>query len=783
MSRASSRNPSGSSTRSGAHSPSTSPINQSHPSQRIVSPTATGNMLSVGVGAASGLVGYNPGWQMWSSQRAPSITSTTSVGDLPFSSADGGYRGPLRSSSRPTSRGTWDDDGNRSQEFSHSHDAQPPPSLQSSRQRPVPTASLSAQRTRALKDDRPAKISPQLYERNLSSESTSPRYSSGPPTGLVSNSYSPAALPISQTPVLTGASGYVSLNQPPVDDLAMNFRGMAVEDDLSGRSKVNGSPLSIPMPSTAMQRPPLPMARPSFNSNFSTFSDYSYNAPPPMDPLSIYPSPAVNHALYPSVSSLPPPPVISDIRQPNLFFDFAYSRPPPTPFFYPSQGIIFPPTVSMSPMIPQVIPLSNKKRELSFNVNLNLQQHGQQPQSQHHFLTHLMFPPTTVSAPLPAYPNTIDFHQLPQLMPGGPLFAQNMAIAQAFPQTVPYRSPLLEEFRTNKMRNWELSEIAGYIVEFSGDQHGSRFIQQKLQSASSEERQKVYDEIVPRHTLKVMQDVFGNYVIQKLFEHGTQPQKSILASEMEGHILALSKQMYGCRVVQRAIECLLPEQQSKIILELEPYIMDCIYDANGNHASQDFLSQTHKLIERVSPERLGFVHTFRGNVQVLATHTFGCRVLQRAFEHLPEIMTAALAQELRANTLQLMANQFGNYVMQFIIEKGRPQDKAFVVSKLRGHLFQFARHKFASNVCEKALQYADAETRRTLIDEIISPKPERKVIPLMMQDSYANYVLQSAVKFADADQRIVLIDLIRPQIELLRRLPNSHSSRHLASSE
>lgn len=49
-------------------------------------------------------------------------------------------------------------------------------------------------------------------------------------------------------------------------------------------------------------------------------------------------------------------------------------------------------------------------------------------------------------------------------------------------------------------------------MEFSGDQHGSRFIQQKLQSASSEERQKVYDEIVPRNTLQVMQDVFGNYV-------------------------------------------------------------------------------------------------------------------------------------------------------------------------------------------------------------------------------------------------------------------------------
>ena len=110
-------------------------------------------------------------------------------------------------------------------------------------------------------------------------------------------------------------------------------------------------------------------------------------------------------------------------------------------------------------------------------------------------------------------------------------------------------------------------DIFGYIVEFSGDQHGSRFIQQKLETATSDEKQTVFDEIVPHNALQLIQDVFGNYVscgqsylgtdlilkqvIQKLFEHGTQVQKTVLANAMEGHILPLSMQMYGCRVVQK----------------------------------------------------------------------------------------------------------------------------------------------------------------------------------------------------------------------------------------
>lgn len=49
----------------------------------------------------------------------------------------------------------------------------------------------------------------------------------------------------------------------------------------------------------------------------------------------------------------------------------------------------------------------------------------------------------------------------------------------------------------------------------SADQYGSRFIQQKLEIATIEEKSIVYQEIMP-HALNLMTDVFGNYVIQKV---------------------------------------------------------------------------------------------------------------------------------------------------------------------------------------------------------------------------------------------------------------------------
>lgn len=49
----------------------------------------------------------------------------------------------------------------------------------------------------------------------------------------------------------------------------------------------------------------------------------------------------------------------------------------------------------------------------------------------------------------------------------------------------------------------------------SADQYGSRFIQQKLETATTEEKNMVFDEIMPQ-ALSLMTDVFGNYVIQKV---------------------------------------------------------------------------------------------------------------------------------------------------------------------------------------------------------------------------------------------------------------------------
>lgn len=156
----------------------------------------------------------------------------------------------------------------------------------------------------------------------------------------------------------------------------------------------------------------------------------------------------------------------------------------------------------------------------------------------------------------PGYPYMVNQHNGTQ--PGGmlPPYQQSHMYSHNTPQhrdsNESARSPLLDDYKSGgrASRKYELRDVFGHIVEFSGDQHGSRFIQAKLETASSEEKSIIFKEILS-NSMQLMTDVFGNYVIQKLFEHGDQLQKRTLAMQMKGRVVSLSVQMYGCRVVQK----------------------------------------------------------------------------------------------------------------------------------------------------------------------------------------------------------------------------------------
>lgn len=302
------------------------------------------------------------------------------------------------------------------------------------------------------------------------------------------------------------------------------------------------------------------------------------------------------------------------------------------------------------------------------------------------------------------------------------------------------QSALLFEFKSNaKSRRYELRDIYGNVAEFAGDQHGSRFIQTKLETANSDEKSKVFDEIAP-NAMQLMTDVFGNYVIQKFFDHGDQMHKKILATKMKGQVLTLSNQMYGCRVVQKALDHVLVDQQAQLIRELDGHVLKCVKDQNGNHVIQ-------KAIERCPAHIIGFIiNSFQGSVQQLSVNSYGCRVIQRCLEHCDRPAKAIITAELMDGIQGMITDQYGNYVVQHVVERDEGEGRRNVLNIVMKSLELYSKHKFASNVVEKCLEWADDLWRRGVLIKLSSEErrgPEgESVLVGMIKDNYGNYVIR-----------------------------------------
>eukprot|EP00980_Cylindrotheca_fusiformis_P029582 scaffold23539_cov137-Cylindrotheca_fusiformis.AAC.7 len=355
---------------------------------------------------------------------------------------------------------------------------------------------------------------------------------------------------------------------------------------------------------------------------------------------------------------------------------------------------------------------------------------------------------------------------------------------------------VLEEFKSKKNnRDWTVYRIEGHVVDFCQDQNGSRFLQQRIEVGDIGEKQIVLREVLSSiPTLR--NDVFGNYVVQKLLDFGTPSMRAAVHATMEGEMLQLSLQMYGCRVVQKALETLDELTLSKLLAEFQNHVLSCVHDQNGNHVIQkcvevvserakQALSNGDELRAKSLTEQIDFiVDDVLRNVISLSCHPYGCRVLQRIVEHCIEPEKNMALNEIKKHHRTLLGDQYGNYVIQHVLQFGRCIDRDSILQiVIENGLLLLSTQKFASNVVEKLLKFGNDDQRRAVVREMLKHVDEStggapqsndmqncSVALLMVRDPYANYVVQTTLDvISDSEEkRLLLAELNSHSAELVR---------------
>jgi pumilio RNA-binding family len=288
-------------------------------------------------------------------------------------------------------------------------------------------------------------------------------------------------------------------------------------------------------------------------------------------------------------------------------------------------------------------------------------------------------------------------------------------------------------------------------------------------------------------------DVFGNYVVQKLLEFGTPQMKGDLRDTLKGEMLPLSLQMYGCRVVQKALEALDEDDLPDLLTEFHHNVLSCIHDQNGNHVIQKCIEVMSNKAKQAyathDGERAKFfsdqidfiINDVLDNVTALSCHPYGCRVLQRILEHCVEPKKLQALDEISKGHKVLLDDQYGNYVIQHVLQFGRFQDRESILHIIcASGLLQLSKQKFASNVIEKLLKYGTPSQRNAIVREMLKIVDDPNaglstVVLLMVRDAYANYVVQTTLDVVPEgeEKRLLLEELNAHSAQLVSRTVRS----------
>lgn len=300
-----------------------------------------------------------------------------------------------------------------------------------------------------------------------------------------------------------------------------------------------------------------------------------------------------------------------------------------------------------------------------------------------------------------------------------------------------------------------LEDFRGRVVPLAMNQHGCRFLQEKLQNnVTVKEIEMIFSEVI-HHVAQLMLDQFGNYVVQKLVEICNEEQRTqilLSATTNQYQLIFICLNMHGTRVMQKLLEYLTtPEQVSIAMSALWPVTVALTKDTSGHHVIQHCL----KLFS--CQDNMYLIKEVAENCFEIATNRSGCCVLQSCVENSQGELREQLMAEIIANALPLAEDRYGNYVVQHLMGLKIPEVITNLLKQFEGTFISLSCNKYGSNVVEKFLiESKDEQSSQIIIELLRSPN-----VSMLLLDPFGNFVIQSALSVSKGHIRNALVNLVR----------------------
>lgn len=304
-------------------------------------------------------------------------------------------------------------------------------------------------------------------------------------------------------------------------------------------------------------------------------------------------------------------------------------------------------------------------------------------------------------------------------------------------------------------------------IILNNDQQASIFLQQKLKTASAEQKNGIINATIEQ-SFKLMINRFGNFLIQRCFEYGTPEQIKDLTKDMKGKVCQLSTDPFGCHAIQKAIDCVTAETKTMIIEEMLLQIKETISHRHACHVWQKLFELQQEstpltFMTRLNQELTGFwVNIAQGET--------GSLVVQNIFENCNDKDKLPCVLEIVGNLDTVIKGQWGNWVIQHMVEHASEPYRQIVIDKVIENCPVYSTDQVASKAVEKMLKMGDPAIIQAFLDKVTVRSPGRTRIPLVdiASDANGNFLVQYILQSGSAAQKDKVIAELKKHMVSLR---------------
>jgi hypothetical protein len=180
--------------------------------------------------------------------------------------------------------------------------------------------------------------------------------------------------------------------------------------------------------------------------------------------------------------------------------------------------------------------------------------------------------------------------------------------------------------------------VANEVIDVASHRHGCRIVQRCIDAARGPERQHLID-CICQSSLTLVQDPFGNYVVQYILGLQDPRVNAGVINNMFGRLNVLSRQKFSSNVVEKCLQLCNVEDKNRMIVELADSrgLGELLRDVYGNYVVQSALSIAPE------PQLSYFLSAVRPLLPSLRASGQGRRIAQKLEKKYPQLRPAAEA--------------------------------------------------------------------------------------------------------------------------------------------